>query len=221
VSSGQELYLIGGYRGSTLVPVTTVRRLDPVAGRWVRGPDLPVSLGAGAAAWDGRRVVFAGGVGGDGRPSAAVYALENGSWRRIGTLPAAREHLAAASDGNGTTFFLAGEVNGPGGKVVLAEVDAVTGGTVRRLADVPRPRGSVAGFWSPAAGACVAGGRDGSGKLFSEVDCVDAKGAATRLPSLPTPRHGLGIAVVDGTAYAVLGAAPQNVRITEALQLQP
>ncbi|HEV8653187.1 MAG TPA: hypothetical protein VG276_28275, partial [Actinomycetes bacterium] len=220
VATDKELLLIGGYRNSTLEPITTVRRLDLATSRWVRGPSLPVALGAGAAAWDGKRVVFAGGVTANGKPSAAVFALEGSSWHQIGSLTKAREHLAAASDGAGTTFFLAGEVNDSGGKVVLADVDAVAGSTVRRLGTVRRPRGSVAGFWSPAAGACVVGGRDGGRSLFADVECINAKGTVTRLASLSKARHGLGVAVVDGTAYALLGAGPRNLKIGEALRLE-
>ena len=220
VATDKELLLIGGYRGSTLVPIRTVRRLDPATSTWVRGPSLPVAIGAGAAAWDGKRVVFAGGVAANGKPSAAVFTLEGSSWRRIGKLSKAREHLAAASDGKGTTFFLAGEVNDANGKAVLADVDMVTGNTVQRLGAVGKPRGSVAGFFSPAAGACVAGGRDGGGRLFADVECMDDKGTVTRLTSLPTPKHGLGAAVVKGTAFALLGAAPENVKTGDALRLE-
>ena len=220
VATDKDLLLIGGYRGSTIEPITTVRRLDLATSRWVRGPSLPVALGAGTAAWDGKRVVFAGGVAANGEPSAAVFALEGRSWRQIGSLTKAREHLAAASDGAGTTFFLVGEVNDSRGKTVLADVDVVTGRTVRRLGTVRRPRGSVAGFWSPAAGACVAGGRDGSRRLFADVECIDAKGTVTRLASLSKARHGLGVAVVDGTAYALLGAGPENLKVGEALPLE-
>jgi len=221
VSTGKELLLVGGYRGSTLEPITTVRRLDPTTNTWVRGPSLPVAVGAGAAAWDGKRVVFGGGVTADGKPSAAVYVLDGSSWRRIGALTKAREHLAAASDGKGTTFFLAGEVNDSNGKAALADVDVVKGATVRKLGTVGTPRGSVAGFFSPADGACVAGGRDGSDRLYADVECVDAAGTRKSLPSLPTPRHGLGAAVVGGKVFALLGAAPENVKLGEVLPLEP
>ena len=218
VSTGKELLLVGGYRGSTLEPITTVRRLDPTTNTWVRGPSLPVAVGAGAAAWDGKRVVFGGGVTADGKPSAAVYVLDGSSWRQIGALTKAREHLAAASDGKGTTFFLAGEVNDSNGKAALADVDVVKGATVRKLGTVGTPRGSVAGFFSPADGACVAGGRDGSDRLYADVECIDAAGTRKSLPSLPTPRHGLGAAVVGGKVFALLGAAPENVKLGEVLR---
>ena len=207
VSTGKELFLIGGYAGSTTEPISTVRRLDEATSRWVTAPNLPVAVGAGAAAWDGRRIVYAGGVGADGEPSRSVFAFENGAWRRLdGVLSRAREHLAAASDGKGTTYFLAGEVNRGTAKAVFGTVDTVKGDRVRKVGDVPTARGSVSGFFSPGDGACVGGGRDGVGGLYAEVECIGADGVTKKLPNLPWPRHGLGMVVIDGFAYALLGS---------------
>jgi serine/threonine protein kinase/N-acetylneuraminic acid mutarotase len=210
VSTGKQLFVIGGYTGSTIRPVRTVRRLDQAASRWVDAPDLPVAVGAGAAAWDGRRIVYAGGVGSDHQPSSSVFAFEHGSWRRLGALSRAREHLAAASDGKGTTYFLAGEVNHAGARTVLGTVDAVEADTVRLVGFVPTARGSVAGFFFRRDGACVGGGRDGRGGLFAEVECIGPDGATRRLPPLQTARHGLGMVVIDGSAYALLGSDDQG-----------
>jgi Protein kinase domain/Kelch motif len=221
VSTGKELFVIGGYAGSTTEPVATVRRLDEATSRWVRAPSLPGAVGAGAAAWDGRRIVYAGGVGADGEPSSSVLALENGAWRLLGRLSRAREHLAAASDGKGTTYFLAGEVNRGTLKTALRTVDAVKGDTVRRVGDVPTARGSVAGFFSPTDGACVGGGRDGGQGLHPEVECIGSDGVTKQLPNLRTPRHGLGMVVIDGRAYALLGSdnEAQTFRTGEVLPL--
>jgi Protein kinase domain/Kelch motif len=210
VSTGKELFVIGGYAGSTVQPIDTVRRLDEATSRWVRAPSLPGAVGAGAAAWDGRRIVYAGGVGANGDPTRSVFAFENGAWRRLGRLSQAREHLAAASDGKGTTYFLAGEVNRGNAKTPFSTVDAVKGDTVRKVGDVPTARGSVASFFSPSDGACVGGGRsDGGGELNAEVECISADGATKKLPNLQTPRHGLGMVAIDGSAYALLGSDNQ------------
>jgi hypothetical protein len=206
VATDKELFVIGGYAGSTVEAVDTVRRLDGTGSRWVDAPSLPVAVGAGAAAWDGRRIVYAGGVGADGKPASSVLAFENGAWRQLGRLSRAREHLAAVSDGKGTTWFLAGEVNVGNAKTVFGTVDAVRGDGVRTVGEVPTARGSVAGFFSPSDGACVGGGRDGGGGLHAEVECVGVDGTTRRLPDLRTPRHGQGMVVIDGSAYALLGS---------------
>ena len=40
VSTGKQLFVIGGYAGSTTKPVSTVRRLDQAGSRWVDAPSL-------------------------------------------------------------------------------------------------------------------------------------------------------------------------------------
>jgi hypothetical protein len=222
VSTGDDLFVIGGYAGSTTTPIRTVRRLDEANNTWVDAPKLPISLGAGAAAWDGRRIVYAGGVRLSGEPSRLVYVFQNQSWRRIsGRLTTAREHLAAASDGKGTTYFLAGEVNRGGARTSLATVDLVKGDTVRKVGDVSTPRGSVGAFFFPDDGACLGGGRDGAGGLHAEVQCIRANGAKKKLPDFETARHGLGMVVIDGSAYALLGSDIQakTFRTSETLSL--
>jgi hypothetical protein len=220
VSTGKQLLVIGGDTKVGANPVATVRRLNPATGTWLNGLSLPAPRGAGAAVWDGRRIVFAGGVGPDGKPSADVFALQAGTWRRIGTLPQAREHLAAASDGHGAAFFLGGETNLNNHKTVYNEVDVVQGNAVRKLGTLPAPRSSVAGFWSPTAGACVVGGRDQTLNTLTTVECINAAGSLQQLPSLANPRHGLGAAVLDGTVYAVLGENHgHRVNVAEALSL--
>jgi serine/threonine protein kinase len=209
VSTGRDLFVIGGYRGETTTPIVTVRRLDNETLTWVDTPrarDLPVAVGAGAAAWDGRRIVFGGGVTANGKPSGRVFALEGTSWREIGALSEPREHLAAVSDGKGTVFFLAGEVTVGNRKDVFATVDAVKGSDVSKLGEIPTPRGSVGGFWTAATGACAVGGRSPDGGLHSEVECLAADGTPKVLPRIGTPRHGLDAAAVGGNAYALLGA---------------
>jgi hypothetical protein len=208
VSTGQELYVIGGYAGNTTDPIATVRRLDESTSTWIEASSLPVPVGAGAAEWDGQRIVYAGGVGENGQPSPSVFALENETWRRVGRLSQAREHLAAATSGNGTVYFLAGEVNKGNAKTVFGTVDAIEGDTVRKIGELPTARGSVGGFHSPQDGACAGGGRS-SGELHAEVECITPDGVTKKLPSLKTPRHGLGMAVVDGSAYALLGSDNQ------------
>ena len=84
---------------------------------------LPKPRGAGAAAWDGKRIVFAGGNVGSPMgehkktgpsPNGNVWALRpGGSWTRVdgGMLQQPRDHLAAATDGT-----LAGAYRRPPGE---------------------------------------------------------------------------------------------------------
>ncbi|HEU4396401.1 MAG TPA: hypothetical protein VFU54_01030, partial [Actinomycetota bacterium] len=210
VSTGKELLLIGGYHTEPGkdTPLAAVRRLRRGASAWTDGPPLPAPLAAGAAAWDGRRVVFAGGVDSGLQASADVFALEGDKWRRIrGALSKPREHLAAATDGNGNVWFLAGEAHDPAhpSKITRSygDVDLVNGDTVKRVGALRSPLGSLAGFWSEKTGPCVLGGRDIARQLSRTVQCLDR---GVSVPALSTKRHGMGAAVVDDVLYGVGGA---------------
>ena len=201
VSDGGRLLLIGGYLGSTFSqPTDVVLVLADGDDAWRPGPQLPDARAAGAAAWDGARVVYAGGIGVG--VVADVYALEDEAWTRIGGLPRPREHLAAASDGDGRTWFLGGRVGGL--DTNLGAVELVEGTTITSLDSLPTPRGGVAAFHLPEVGACVTGG-EAPDRAFTSVECVDAAGAISVLADLATPHHGHGAVVVDGAAYVLLG----------------
>lgn len=215
---GSRLWVVGGYPGRALQdPTAAVRVMDPATGTWTDGPALPSPRAAGALAWDGRRLVYGGGVGPDG-PAADVFALEGGTWRRIGQLSQAREHLAAAADGKGTTWFLGGRNGGLGGN--LADVDVVTGTSVRRAGALPTARGGVAGFHSPEVGACAVGGEESAG-TFDEVECLGADGVTTALPPMRSGRHGLGAVVVDGVAYTLLGGDSPGLFVSDTVEALP
>ncbi len=89
-----------------------VRRLDDGATAWTDDAPLPEARAAGAAAFDGTRVVYAGGVKPGGVANEVFARTGDGAWETIGRLPVAREHLAATSDGAGRTFVLGGRVGG-------------------------------------------------------------------------------------------------------------
>jgi len=215
VSSGAELYLLGGYVGSGFdTPTAAVHRLDPASGQWALGPSLPDARAAGAAVWDGDRIVYGGGVGGGG-PAGEVFALEGERWVTVGALSEPREHLAAAADGQGRVWFLAGRTGGL--DTNLGTVDLVEGDAVSRIGEVPTPRGGVAGFWSPGTGACVVGGESPEG-TFADVECVDVDGEVLVLPALGQARHGLGAAVVEGIAYAALGGTEPGLSVSGTVE---
>ena len=214
VASDDSLYLIGGYVGGQNPHSSAVWRLDRGVDSWTEETPLPEGRAAGAAAWDGARLVYGGGVGPAGI-TGDVLALEDGTWRLIGQLQPAREHLAAASDGDGRTWFLGGRIGGLEANV--ASVSLVEADSVTDIGEVPTPRGGVGGFWSPAHGACLAGGEQPGGTL-PEVECIDAEGAITTLPPLAEGRHGIGAGVIDGVAYVALGGPEPALSVSTTLQ---
>lgn len=212
-SDGTRLYLAGGYSGATGQPTDAVRVLDPANATWTDGPPLPEVRAAGALAYDGARLVYAGGVG-PGGVRTEVFALEGDSWAEIGALARPREHLAATSDGTGRVWVLGGRQGGLDRN--LGDVELVEGDTIELIATVT-PRGGVAAFYAPAFGACLTGGEAPS-FAFSLVECVDAGGALTALPDMTQPRHGHGVGVVDGVAYALLGGEVQGLNATATVE---
>lgn len=219
VATGDELLLVGGYVGSGFgSPTAQVWRLADDGGGWVEGPALPEPRAAGGAAWDGERLVYAGGVGPRGL-AGEVFVREGGAWRQMGVLSEPREHLAVVGDRAGRVWVLAGRTAGL--DTNLAAVDLVEGERVRRIGDVPTARGGLDGFHAPGIGACAVGGEEPTG-TFDEVECIDAGGGVTTLAALSVPRHGLGTVVAGGTAYALLGGPDPGLAVsavTEALPL--
>lgn len=214
VAAGDQLVLVGGYLGDN-TPTDAVRVLDPATGAWTDGPPLPEPRGAGAAAWDGERVVYGGGVGPDG-VAGDVWALEGDAWQPLtAELVPAREHLAAASDGDGTVWFLGGRLGGIDQNQTA--VDVVDGDGVTPLGDLPTGRGGVSGFHVEGVGACSAGGEGPQG-TYAEVECISASGVVTTLPPLPEPRHGIGAVVLDAVAYVLLGGPEPGLTVSPTVQ---
>jgi len=221
VSTPRGLVLIGGYVGDALnVATGAVRRLDDGATAWTDDAPLPDERAAGAAAFDGTRVVYAGGVKPGGVANDVFARTGDGAWEAIGRLPVAREHLAATSDGAGHVFVLGGRVGGLDKN--LAIVDLVEGTSVKTIGELPTKRGGVAAFWWPSLGACLVGGESPGGSN-PQVECMTADGTLASLPDLGVARHGIGASVIDGTAYVLLGGRTPGLStsdITESIALK-
>ena len=189
VSDGAALWLVGGYAGNGFdAPTADVWRLDPsAADGWVADEPLPEARGAGAAAWDGSRIVYAGGVGPDG-VSGAVYAFEDGAWSQVARLAKPREHLAATSDGEGGTYVLGGRVGGLDANLPTADlVRGHDGGDDRRAADSTRRCRSVlvADRWRVP-------GRRGVTRRHERAGRVHRRGRRRRRCCRGRPAHGTG-----------------------------
>lgn len=213
VEAGDRLVLVGGYLGDN-TPTDAVRVLDPATGEWADGPPLPEPRGAGAAAWDGQRIVYGGGVGPDG-VAGDVWALEDDAWVSLGVLDPPREHLSAASDGEGSVWFLGGRLGGIDQNQTAVDVAGADG--VSPLGDLPTARGGVSGFHVAGTGGCSAGGEGPQG-TFAEVECMDEFGEVTVLPELLAPRHGIGAVVVEGVAYVLLGGPEPGLTVSPTVQ---
>jgi hypothetical protein len=218
VSTGDRLIVLGGYLGEGFdTPTADVWALGGEDEDWQPMPALPEAQAAGAAAWDGDRIVFGGGTGSAG-PAPDVFALRGDAWESIGQMAGPREHLAAASDGAGRTWFLGGRVGGM--ETNLGRVELVEGSEIVLMEAELTPRGGVAGFWLGSVGACLVGGEAPGGTL-DLVECVTDDQDVVALPPLAVPRHGLGAAVLNDAVYAVLGGDVPGLFVTDAAERLP
>jgi N-acetylneuraminic acid mutarotase len=146
--------------------------------------------------------------GAPGGTALWAYDPANDTWdTALAPMPTAREHLAAVVVDE-RLYVVGGRWGGVGNVSTLEVYDPATGAW-QQLRDMPSARGGL------TAGALdgriyVGGGEDpwarfGTGCTHDTLEVYDtASGEWTRLPALPTARHGLTSAVV-GDSWYVLG----------------
>ena len=205
-----RLYLIGGYRHGTFEAIDRVQVYDVAAGEWTEGTPMPTGRGALAVAVVDGRIHAIGGVKSDGGVSAAheVYDPASGHWERRSPMPTRREHLAAAAMG-GRIYVAAGR---SGGRNLDAfEIYDVAADAWSQGADVPTDRSGVAALILDSR-FYLFGGEEIFGLFrdtFDEAERFDpATGTWEAVARMPTARHGLGAAVLDGAIY-VVGGGPE------------
>jgi TIR domain len=233
-SDGKRLFVVGGQTSDSKGGNKKISRdvwvLDgPDDDSWKLLNRLPEERAGGAVAWDGRRLVFAGGLSrrdlnGDGEAEqvnhADVWVWEGeGQWRKIGKLQRQREDLVAASDGNGRVWFLGGaDASKKDGRVPLGAVDLVEGSRITPLSDIDPVRSSSA-VWLADRGVCLFGGvtrtvADPKDFGTNKVVCVPGTGSPSPtsrpLPPLTLARAGTGAAVQGGMIWLVGGFGPEQ-----------
>ena len=98
----RNLYVIGGQRADGTVESRVLVLNDQQDG-WREGPSLPEGRVAGAAVFDGGRILYAGGNSGRG-DRTEVWALAGGDWVKVGDLHVPRNSLVAVSDNAGSSW---------------------------------------------------------------------------------------------------------------------
>jgi hypothetical protein len=226
-SDGKRLFVVGGQTTDSKGRNRTISRdvwvLDgPDDDSWEVLNRLPEERAGGALAWDGQRLVFAGGVNrrdlnGDGKVEsinhADVWVWEGeDKWRKIGQLQRKREDLVAASDGKGRAWFLGGaDVSEKHPRMPLGAVDLVEKDRITQLSDIDPVRSSAA-VWRADRGVCLFGGvtpTKTKDSLTNKVVCVPETASASPtfrpLPPLTLPRAGMGAAVRGKTIWLAGG----------------
>jgi len=207
VSDGHDLYAIGGQTEDGTV-VNTVYRLKPDSSGWLLDSrPLPQPRASGGVVWDGSRILYAGGVDARERDAADVFALDRSGWRRLGALAVARNSVAAATDGHGTTWFMSGQTGWTSDIKPSGAVDVLRHGTLAPTRQVTSRRAATA-VYLPGIGPCVLGGGGGSG-IPPAVECPLNR-SGVQPPDLRTRRAGLSAVVSNGQIWTFGGFYSNN-----------
>lgn len=180
---------------------------------WTARAAMPAGTERGAAvagAIDGKLVVAGGLRGGAAVDDVSTYDPIADAWTAGPPLPAPRDHACgAAIDG---ALYVAG-----GREATLdsnaATVFALAGGAWTTRAAMPTARGGTA--CGVVGGRLIVVGGEGNpaaaSGVFPQVEAFDpAADAWQALPEMPTPRHGMAAAAVDGKLYVPGGATRQG-----------
>jgi non-specific serine/threonine protein kinase len=219
-----RLWLIGGFlpSGSDLEAAASNRvlYLDPTKNRWVEGPPLHHARAAGAAVVVGNKIVVVGGRTG-GQPAAEVKQTEifNGkTWHDAPGIPVTGDHLAAVTDGKYVYAIGGRDLEPSANRNAVQRFDPATGQWTQ-LTTLPVADSDM--------GAAYIGGQlitFGGENGLTVYPTVRAYNLATKtwstLPNMAQPRHGMGVAVVGNTIYAIDGAKlPGHAGSTGTVQL--
>lgn len=209
VAYQKQVVVIGGFvsQGTDALAHTSDRMLILKGDHWVDGPKLHYARGAGAAAMVGNKIVVVGGR--TGHPEQLVTQTEvydGTSWQEAADIPVPGDHLAAASDG---TYLYA-----VGGRRFVASTNTRALQRYDPKTDQWTALPNMPKAFSGAGAAVVDGrlivvGGEGTTSAFATVYAYDLTTTnwATSLPALPEGRHGLAVAAIGTTLYAINGAA--------------
>lgn len=207
-------HVLGGYVGSGFNPTNAAYAWTPGQDAWQLRQPLPVARGAGGAAVVDGRVVLAGGVGADGQLVAQVdlYDPADDSWSQGPELPTPRDHLAVAAVDE-TVVAANGRMQSFATNTERVEIWNTTGDAWTRGVDAPTARGGLDGTaWN---GSLVVAGGETSGDTFDEVEAYEPGGNWSRLPAMPTARHGLCVASMADGVHTVTGGLEPGFAVSD------
>jgi actin-like ATPase involved in cell morphogenesis len=201
VATPWSLYFLAGWVQDGGSP--QVLKLNATNTAWVPDVPLPEPRVAGAAAFDGANIIYAGGTRKGGAPTDTVWALKNGAWSSIGKLAEPRQKLAAVGNNVDTMWLLGGRDQQKDTK--SATIDRIAQGRVAGVLPtrIDPPVDSTAAVRLDGIGMCLIGGESPQ-RTYNDWWC-DQAGVAATLPKLDPQRAGLGAARIGQTVYVVGG----------------
>jgi serine/threonine protein kinase len=205
-----SLWVAGGITNGA--STAKVEGYDPVIATWTSAPDLPLPLHhAMEVSYRGDLVVIGGwypsGSTLDANVSNRVFVLRGSSWTELPPLNAARAAGAAAVVGN-KIVVAGGQANHQ--LVPTTEVFDGTRWTVG--APIPTPRDHLAAVSDGRYYYAIGGRELSADKNLGAFERYDPTTNTWQgLPALPTPRGGLGAAVVGHDIITAGGESPISV----------
>lgn len=217
-----RLYVLGGFRGTGFTPIANVRIYDLETGEWSEGAPMPTPRGAtGWTVLNGRIHVIGGNVPDraavDGQPGARItedrsvnvheaYDPATDAWTRLEPMPTPRNHLGAAA-ADGRIHAVLGRADGDYTMTTHEVYDPETD-SWESAPDVPTGRSGVAVVGFDGRVYAFGGERlDPANRgTFDAAERYDPRTQRwERLPPIPSSRHGLGAAAIDGGIHVISG----------------
>jgi non-specific serine/threonine protein kinase len=204
------VWLMGGLAGNS--STTKVEGYDPAIDTWKTGPDLPLPLHhAVAVTYNGQPVVLGGWVPAGSNLTAIasdrVFALRGATWVELPHLNRPRAAGAAAVVGN-KIVVVGGQADGK----LVAETDVFDGTAWTDAAPIPTPRDHLAAASDRRFVYAVGGRARSADKNLGALERFDpTTGEWQTLPDMPTPRGGLGAAIVSGNLVTMGGESAVDV----------
>jgi N-acetylneuraminic acid mutarotase len=223
VSYQGKLWLIGGFQpsGPNLEAAASnkVLFLDPAKGGWVEAPPLHHARAAGAAVVVGNEIVVAGGRTGGQHPGEVKQTeIFNGkSWHDAPNIPVPGDHLGAVTDGT-FLYTLGGRtLEASTNNNAVQRFDPATGQWTQ-LTHLPVANSDMGAAY--VGGQLITFGGENGLKVFNTVRAYNlASKTWSTLPNMAQARHGMGVAVINNTIYAIDGASlPGHNGSTNTLQ---
>jgi N-acetylneuraminic acid mutarotase len=207
-----KIYYIGGLTGWPGPSVGAVYVYDTATDTFSTGASMPTGRDRGAggtAAYNGKIYVAGGLHNGTTVGWFDVYDTATNTWASLPDLPHRRDHFQGAIV-NGRFWAIGGRVSSTPLRVGYNEAfDLTTQKWLTGFAPLPTLRGGVATavFGNEIA---VIGG-EGGGSTFSTVEAYNTASNTWRtLASMPTARHGIQAAMLNGSAYIADGGTKQG-----------
>lgn len=205
-----RVFAIGGFDTIGLhAGVSDVYAYDPERNVWETRASLPAPRGAAAAGVIDGRIYVAGGLrDGVAVNDFAVYDPANDEWTVLDPLPTPRESPGAAAIG-AVLYVVGGRPDFTSSLGVIEAYDSIAGRWRVGLTPMPTARGDLA--VAALDGLIFTFGGEGNAAdplgIFASTEAYYPGTDTWRtLPSMPTPRHGMGAAVL-GSRILTFGGA--------------